>query len=57
MTRVSQVSTDQEFEAENRREALRDRRVKRYCLMILSIGLAISLARSGIHLPFPFSLF
>jgi len=49
MTRVSKLSTDEEFAIEERRETLRDRRLKRACLLLITF--AISLAVAGDTIP------
>lgn len=51
MMRVSKIREPTDFEIEQRREALRDRRARRHCRVILSIGFALALAGAGLHTP------
>ena len=46
MTRVSKLSTDEEFAIEERREKFRDRRSKRYCKLILTFAFALTVLSS-----------
>lgn len=47
MTRISKLSTDQEFAIEERRERLRDKRLTRVCKFLLSLAVSIAVASSA----------
>jgi len=49
MTRVSKLSTDEEFCIEERRESLRNQRLKRACLLLITLAGSLAVAGDTIH--------
>jgi len=48
MTRVSKLLTDEEFAVEERRETLRDKRLKRYCKLLLTFAVSVAVLSSSV---------